>query len=96
MTATSISETTPKSTASFFSRFIFSIIQSPLCPPADGLASLITSSLSDGFMGLPDPALNPKDSFVAVEFDTNYDSSLQDPTHGDHVGVDVNTIVSSV
>ncbi|CAN0921531.1 L-type lectin-domain containing receptor kinase S.6 [Linum grandiflorum] len=87
------------STASFSSRFIFSIIQSPLCPPADGLAFLITSSpnsfsLSDGFMGLPGPALNPRDSFVAVEFDTNYDSSLQDPTHGDHVGVDVNTIVS--
>ncbi|CAN1130275.1 L-type lectin-domain containing receptor kinase S.6 [Linum perenne] len=88
------------STASFSSRFIFSIIQSPHCPPADGLAFLITSSpdsfsLSDGFMGLPGPALNPRDSFVAIEFDTNYDSSLQDPTNGDHVGVDVNTIVSS-
>ncbi|CAN0843645.1 L-type lectin-domain containing receptor kinase S.6 [Linum grandiflorum] len=48
------------STASFSSRFIFSIIQSLLCPPVDDLAFLITSSpnsvsLTDGFMGLPAP-----------------------------------------
>ncbi|CAL1362976.1 unnamed protein product [Linum trigynum] len=87
--------------ASFSTRFIFSIIhQSPLCPPAsDGLAFLITSSpnsfsLSPGFMGLPGPALNPRDSFVAVEFDTHYDASLHDPSDN-HIGVDINSVVSS-
>lgn len=44
-------------------------------------------------MGLPDPALDPLGSFVAVEFDTAFD-----PSHGDindnHVGIDVNSIVS--
>ncbi|EEF36205.1 kinase, putative [Ricinus communis] len=84
--------------ASFSCRFSFSIIKSPLCSFGDGMAFLITSnaesfSLSNGYMGLPGPALNPQDSFVAVEFDTSFDPFLSD-INGDHIGIDVNTVVS--
>ncbi|XP_050208095.1 L-type lectin-domain containing receptor kinase S.6 [Mercurialis annua] len=84
--------------ASFSCKFSFSIIKSPLCSFGDGLAFLITSnaqsfSLSNGYMGLPGPALNPQDSFIAVEFDTNYDPFLSDVS-GDHIGIDVNTVAS--
>lgn len=44
-------------------------------------------------MGLPGPALNPQDSFIAVEFDTSSDPSLAD-NNGNHIGVDVNTVIS--
>ncbi|KAI5589370.1 hypothetical protein BDE02_05G158300 [Populus trichocarpa] len=85
-------------TASFFCRFSFSIIRSPLCSSGDGMAFLITSnadsfSLSKGYMGLPEPALNPQDSFIAVEFDTSCDPSLGDIS-SNHIGIDANTIVS--
>ncbi|KAJ6930786.1 L-type lectin-domain containing receptor kinase S.6 [Populus alba x Populus x berolinensis] len=85
-------------TASFFCRFSFSIIRSPLCSSGDGMAFLITSnadsfSLSKGYMGLPGPALNRQDSFIAVEFDTSSDPSLGDIS-SNHIGIDVNTIVS--
>lgn len=83
--------------ASFSSRFSFSIIPSPLCPFGDGMAFLITSdagyfSLSDGHLGLPE-RFSSQDSFVAVEFDTSFDPSFGD-INGNHVGIDVNTIVS--
>ena len=85
-------------TASFFCRFSFSIIRSPLCSFGDGMAFLITSnadsfSLSKGYMGLSGPALNPQDSFIAVEFDTSSDPSLGDIS-SNHIGIDVNSIVS--
>ncbi|XP_010999803.1 PREDICTED: L-type lectin-domain containing receptor kinase S.6 [Populus euphratica] len=85
-------------TASFFCRFSFSIIRSPLSSFGDGMAFLITSnadsfSLSKGYMGLPEPALNPQDSFIAVEFDTSSDPSLGDIS-SNHIGIDANTIVS--
>ncbi|KAJ6412537.1 hypothetical protein OIU84_005566 [Salix udensis] len=85
-------------TASFFCRFSFSIVRSPLCSFGDGMAFLITSnadsfSLSKGYMGLSGPALNPQDSFIAVEFDTSSDSSLGD-INSNHIGIDVNSIVS--
>ncbi|KAJ4901032.1 L-type lectin-domain containing receptor kinase S.6 [Raphanus sativus] len=91
-------EPSTNTTASFSCRFSFTIISSPSCPFGDGFAFLITSnadslSFSNGFLGLPDPALDPHGSFVAVEFDTSFD-----PIHGDindnHVGIDVNSIVS--
>uniref|UniRef100_A0A6N2N008 non-specific serine/threonine protein kinase n=1 Tax=Salix viminalis TaxID=40686 RepID=A0A6N2N008_SALVM len=85
-------------TASFFCRFSFSIVRSPLCSFGDGMAFLITSnadsfSLSKGYMGLSGPALNPQDSFIAVEFDTSSDPSLGD-INSNHIGIDVNSIVS--
>ncbi|KAJ0230523.1 Legume lectin domain-containing protein [Hirschfeldia incana] len=91
-------EPSTNTTASFSCRFSFTIIPSPSCPFGDGFAFLITSNaesfaFSNGFLALPDPALDPHGSFVAVEFDTSFD-----PIHGDindnHVGVDVNSIVS--
>ncbi|KAJ4836487.1 hypothetical protein Tsubulata_022358 [Turnera subulata] len=87
-----------EATASFSCEFSFSIIQSPLCPFGDGIAFLITSnansfSLSNGYMGLPGPAFNPKDSFIAVEFDTSSDPSLGDVSDN-HIGIDVNTVKS--
>lgn len=89
---------TTNTTASFFCRFSFSIIPSPLCPFGEGLAFLITSnaesfSLSNGYMGLPGPGLDPQDSFIAVEFDTSSDLSLSDIS-SNHIGIDVNTPVS--
>ena len=61
------------------------------------MAFLITSNaayftLTDGHLGLPEP-LTAQDSFVAIEFDTAFDPSLGD-INGNHVGIDVNTIVS--
>ncbi|KAF8108175.1 hypothetical protein N665_0114s0065 [Sinapis alba] len=91
-------EPSTNTTASFSCRFSFTIIASPSCPFGDGFAFLITSNadsftFSNGFLGLPDPALDPHGSFIAVEFDTGFD-----PIHGDindnHVGIDVNSIVS--
>lgn len=47
-----------------------------------------------GNMGLPGPALNPQDSLLlTVEFDTSSDPSLAD-INGNHIGVDVNTVIS--
>ncbi|ESQ32761.1 hypothetical protein EUTSA_v10005258mg [Eutrema salsugineum] len=91
-------ERSTNTTASFSCRFSFSIIASPSCPFGDGFAFLITSNadsfaFSNGFLGLPDPKLDPHGSFIAVEFDTGFD-----PGHGDindnHVGIDVNSIFS--
>ncbi|XP_017413162.1 L-type lectin-domain containing receptor kinase S.6 [Vigna angularis] len=82
------------STASFISRFSFSILSSPSCPSGEGLAFLIASSthfpaLS---MGLPQPSPNST-SFFAVEFDTTFDPSLGD-INDNHVALDVNSASS--
>ncbi|KAL9317635.1 hypothetical protein ACSQ67_014152 [Phaseolus vulgaris] len=82
------------STASFSSRFSFSILSSPSCPSGDGLAFLIASSthfpaLS---MGLPQPSPSSS-SFFAVEFDTTFDPSLGD-INDNHVALDVNSASS--
>ncbi|CAH8360917.1 unnamed protein product [Eruca vesicaria subsp. sativa] len=91
-------EPSTNTTASFSCRFSFTIISSLSCPFGDGFAFLITSNaesftFSNGFLGLPDPVLDPHGSFIAVEFDTSFD-----PSHGDindnHVGIDVNSVVS--
>ncbi|XP_007019440.2 PREDICTED: L-type lectin-domain containing receptor kinase S.6 [Theobroma cacao] len=87
-----------KTTASFSCRFSFSIIPNPLCPFGDGIVFLITSnadsfSFSNGYIGLPQRDLNSQDSFFAVEFDTSFNPSVGD-INGNHIGVDVNTVVS--
>ncbi|XP_057426957.1 L-type lectin-domain containing receptor kinase S.6 [Lotus japonicus] len=86
------------STASFSCRFTFSIISSSSCPSGDGIAFIIAAntdfrSLSRGYLGLPGPVLNQRDSYFAVEFDTNLDPSLGD-INGNHIGVDVGSAVS--
>ncbi|XWS15242.1 hypothetical protein CRYUN_Cryun35bG0077900 [Craigia yunnanensis] len=87
-----------KETTSFTCRFSFSIISNPLCPFGDGIVFLTTSnansfSFSNGYMGLPQLDLNSQDSYFAVEFDTNLDPLVGD-INGNHIGVDVNTVVS--
>ncbi|CAL5417573.1 unnamed protein product [Camellia sinensis] len=92
-------DSSTNSTLSFSSRFSFRLApSSSLCPFGDGFAFLITSksyyvSLSDGYMGLPNQSFHGQDSFVAVEFDTSFDSSLGD-INDNHVGIDVNSVVS--
>ncbi|KAG5612224.1 hypothetical protein H5410_023505 [Solanum commersonii] len=61
-------------TASFLCTFSFTILPTPSCPFGDGMAFLVTSdvdslSISDGYMGLPNP--DSEDSFLAVEFNAN-------------------------
>ncbi|XVE60160.1 hypothetical protein DITRI_Ditri05aG0105500 [Diplodiscus trichospermus] len=87
-----------KAAASFSSHFSFSIIPNSACPFGDGIVFLITSnadsfSFSNGYMGLPRLDLNSQDSYFAVEFDTSFNPSLGD-INGNHIGVDVNTVVS--
>ncbi|KAL5722013.1 non-specific serine/threonine protein kinase [Ranunculus cassubicifolius] len=77
------------STASFSSRFSFSITTTPLAPSGDGLTFLITSNVvsisnSSGYLGLPDDTIDTQGSFVAVEFNDN------------HVGIDLGTVGSFV
>ncbi|KAL5703485.1 non-specific serine/threonine protein kinase [Ranunculus cassubicifolius] len=88
------------STASFSSRFSFSITTTPLAPSGDGLTFLITSNVvsisnSSGYLGLPDDTIDTQGSFVAVEFDTNFDPYLGD-INDNHVGIDLGTVVSFV
>ncbi|KAA3485085.1 L-type lectin-domain containing receptor kinase S.6-like [Gossypium australe] len=85
--------------ASFTCRFSFSIIPNPVCPFGDGIVFLVTSrpdsfSFFNGYMGLPQlDDLSSQDPYFAVEFDTSFNPSLGD-INGNHVGVDVNSIVS--
>ncbi|GMH17099.1 hypothetical protein Nepgr_018940 [Nepenthes gracilis] len=85
-------------TASFSCLFSFTVLPSPLCSSGDGIAFFIVSG--SGFfiqenehMGLPEFASDSQDSFLAVEFDTNLDSSVDD-INGNHVGIDVNSVTS--
>ncbi|PON76281.1 Serine/threonine protein kinase [Parasponia andersonii] len=85
-------------TASFSSAFSFSISPSPLCSSGDGIAFLVAPnadsfSSSKGHIGLPRPAFDVQDSFFAVEYDTSFDPLLGD-INGNHIGIDVNTVVS--
>ena len=85
-------------TASFSSAFSFSIAPSPLCSSGDGIAFLIAPnadsfSSAKGHIGLPRPAFDFQDSFFAVEYDTSFDPLLGD-INGNHIGIDVNTVVS--
>ncbi|CAI9755868.1 unnamed protein product [Fraxinus pennsylvanica] len=82
-------------TGSFSCRFSFTITSTPSCPSGEGLAFFITSntgsfSLSDGHMGLP---ADFQDSYVAVEFDTTFNPSLED-INSNHIGIDVNSVKS--
>ncbi|GAB4861143.1 hypothetical protein Ancab_036300 [Ancistrocladus abbreviatus] len=85
-------------TTSFSCRFSFSIIPSPLCSSGDGIAFFITSNVDfsnqeNQHMGLPVFSSDSQDIFFAVEFDTNFDGSVDD-INANHVGIDVNSFTS--
>lgn len=64
-----------------------------ICPTLSFFPGMVI--LSAGHMGLPELALDGEDPFIAVELDTSFDPSLVDvDINGDHIGVDVNTVVS--
>ncbi|KAK8649187.1 hypothetical protein V6N13_129921 [Hibiscus sabdariffa] len=90
-----------KDATSFSCRFSFSIIPNPICPFGNGFVFLIASdvgsvSFSSGHMGLPQlDNSGSQDSFFAVEFDTSFNPSVGE-INGNHIGVDVNSVVSVV
>ncbi|KAL8243263.1 hypothetical protein R6Q59_009521 [Mikania micrantha] len=88
------------STFSFSTHFSFIIIPPPPhCLSGEGIAFLITSGphslpYSIGSIGLPQSIQNSRDySFLAVEFDTNFDQDLGD-INGNHVGMDLDSVLS--
>ncbi|RZC86500.1 hypothetical protein C5167_030579 [Papaver somniferum] len=91
----------PKSTASFSSKFTFTIIPNSLASPprfGDGLTFLITSNPhiignGFGFMGLSNETCQEPGIYIAVEFDTSLDSNLEDISDN-HVGIDINSVIS--
>lgn len=85
-------------TASFSTFFSFSVTNLNPSSIGGGLAFLISPDAdflggAGGFLGLLDGASAPA-SFVAVEFDTLMDVEFRD-INGNHVGLDLNTMVSS-
>ncbi|KAI3832329.1 hypothetical protein MKX03_028081 [Papaver bracteatum] len=91
----------PKSTASFSSKFTFTIIPNSLASPprfGDGLTFLITSNPhiignGFGFMGLSNKSSQEQGIYIAVEFDTSFDSNLEDLSDN-HIGIDTNSVIS--
>ncbi|KAJ0586105.1 putative protein kinase RLK-Pelle-L-LEC family [Helianthus annuus] len=89
------------STLSFSTKFSFTIIPPPLhCLNGEGIAFLIASHTNSlpyslGSIGLPQSVqTNSLDAtFLAVEFDTNYDQRFND-INGNHVGIDSDSIFS--
>ncbi|KAL4032538.1 hypothetical protein IC575_005616 [Cucumis melo] len=91
-------DSSTNSSASFSSRFSLSILPTPLCPFPDGFSFLIASdpesfTLSNSHIPLPNPSHNSPFSFIAVEFDTNFDSNLGD-INDNHLGLNVNSPTS--
>ncbi|XP_026383044.1 L-type lectin-domain containing receptor kinase S.6-like [Papaver somniferum] len=88
-----------KSSASFTSKFTFTIIPNSIPSPplfGDGLTFLITSNpkiLGNGFgfMGLSNRS--NQEEYFAIEFDTSFDPSLEDISDN-HIGVHINSIIS--
>ncbi|KAI3834510.1 hypothetical protein MKX03_033278 [Papaver bracteatum] len=88
-----------KSSASFTSKFTFTIIPNSIPSPplfGDGLTFLITSNPNIlgngfGFMGLSNRS--NQEEYMAIEFDTSFDTSLEDISDN-HIGVHINSTIS--
>ncbi|CAH9083674.1 unnamed protein product [Cuscuta europaea] len=85
-------------TASFSTRFSFSIDNVNPASFGDGLAFFLaadnqTLGSPGGFLGLVNSSQPTKNKFVAVEFDTKQDLEFSDPD-GNHVGLDLDSLVS--
>ncbi|GMY30947.1 probable L-type lectin-domain containing receptor kinase S.7 [Fagus crenata] len=85
-------------TASFSTRFSFSIPNVNPSSSGDGLAFFLspnnqTLGSSGGCLGLVNESQLTKNRFVAIEFDTRLDSDFNDP-NDHHVGLDIESLKS--
>jgi hypothetical protein len=85
-------------TASFSTRFSFSIANVNPSSFGDGLAFFLspdnqTLGSSGGYLGLVNASQLTKNKFVAIEFDTRLDPHFDDPS-GNHVGLDIESLIS--
>ncbi|KAI3703077.1 hypothetical protein L6452_28832 [Arctium lappa] len=93
------SDNRTNSTASFSTRFSFSIVSlNPLSSVGDGLSFFIspenhTLGSPGGYLGLVNSSLLTQNKFIAVEFDTRLDPYFNDPNEN-HVGLDINSLNS--
>ncbi|KAF7815980.1 putative L-type lectin-domain containing receptor kinase S.7 [Senna tora] len=84
--------------SSFSTRFSFSIERANPSSYGDGLAFFLsptsdTLGSAGGCLGLVNASRLTRNKFVAVEFDTRLDPSLNDPNEN-HVGLDVDSTIS--
>ncbi|XP_006346248.1 probable L-type lectin-domain containing receptor kinase S.7 [Solanum tuberosum] len=87
-----------KKTASFSTRFAFSVSNINPSSFGDGLAFFLspdnqTLGSPGGFLGLVNSSQLTKNKFVAVEFDTKQDLHFNDPDDN-HVGLDIDSLIS--
>ncbi|KAL8505428.1 hypothetical protein ACS0TY_016604 [Phlomoides rotata] len=85
-------------TASFFTRFAFSIDNVNPSSYGDGLTFFIspnnqTLGSPGGFLGLVNSSQFTKNRFIAVEFDTKQDLHFKD-VDANHVGLDIDSLIS--
>ncbi|KAF3776313.1 putative L-type lectin-domain containing receptor kinase S-7 [Nymphaea thermarum] len=86
------------SSASFFSRFVFSITNANPGSYGDGITFFLspnneTIGSPGRFLGLVNSSSPDDNKFIAVEFDTFFDAGLGDP-NANHVGLDVGNLSS--
>ncbi|GMH05824.1 hypothetical protein Nepgr_007664 [Nepenthes gracilis] len=85
-------------TASFSTRFSFSITNVDPSASGDGLSFFISSDNQTlgspgAYLGLVNPTHLTESRFVAIEFDTRLDPNFNDP-NDNHVGLDVDSLIS--
>ncbi|XP_042954871.1 L-type lectin-domain containing receptor kinase S.4-like [Carya illinoinensis] len=89
---------------SFSTSFAFAIVNRPAEPGGDGLAFTISASKEllggqpGSYLGLFNASNNGNHSnyVIAVEFDTFKNNEVINEVNGNHVGIDINSIISNV
>ncbi|KAG2730335.1 hypothetical protein I3760_01G287600 [Carya illinoinensis] len=89
---------------SFSTSFAFAIVNRPAEPGGDGLAFTISASKEllgsapGSFLGLFNANNSGRHSnyIIAVEFDTFKNNEFNNEQNGNHVGIDINSIISNV
>ncbi|KAF9589298.1 hypothetical protein IFM89_022368 [Coptis chinensis] len=84
--------------ASFSTRFSFSITNASPGSFGDGLAFFLSSDSqtlgsSGGYLGLVNSSQLTKNKFFAIEFDTRLDALFNDP-NDNHIGLDLESLIS--
>ncbi|KVI02333.1 Concanavalin A-like lectin/glucanase superfamily [Cynara cardunculus var. scolymus] len=93
------SDNRTNSTASFTTRFSFSIVSlNPLSSVGDGLSFFIspenhTLGSPGGYLALVNSSKLTQNKFIAIEFDTRLDPYFNDPNEN-HIGLDINSLNS--